>query len=138
MKPLTDERHSQPENIMVVPDPLRAGQDWVKLLDFGIAKVGAPQSAQVSDSGPAENGVGGSIDPSADTDAGTGDSAAATAAGTVMGTPFYMAPEQHFGAGVVDGMADVFSFGVMLYEMLSGKRPYKESALSLRTSAVVP
>ena len=131
-------RDLKPENIMVVPDPLRAGQDWVKLLDFGVAKLSAPRSAQLADAGPSDKATDTAVDTGADTAAETGpDTASDTAMGTVMGTPIYMAPEQHFGAAIVDGMADVFSFGVMLYEMLSGKRPYKEVALSLRTTPAV-
>lgn len=100
---------------MVLPDPLRAGQEWVKVLDFGIAKVGTPASAPVDEAVLSD-----------------------TASGTVMGTPLYMAPEQHSGADVVDGLADVFTFGVMLYEMLAGKRPYKDSALNLLSVPVPP
>ena len=47
-----------------------------------------------------------------------------TATGTVMGTPFYMSPEQISGKKV-DGRADIFSLGVMTYEMLTGERPWK-------------
>jgi len=47
-----------------------------------------------------------------------------TAAGTMMGTPQYMAPEQIEDASSVDQRADVFSLGVMLYEMVSGERPF--------------
>ena len=47
-----------------------------------------------------------------------------TALGTIMGTPFYMAPEQMMNAKGVDRRADVYSLGVMLYEALSGQLPY--------------
>ena len=101
---------------MIVPDPVSPGLDWVKILDFGIAKVGevgiAPGSTARID--------------------------VKTCTGAYMGTPRYMAPEQHGGAEKVDGKADVFSLGVMLYEMLAGKLPYKTSALSLFGTTPAP
>ena len=51
-----------------------------------------------------------------------------TGAGTIVGTPAYMAPEQLRGEGV-DGRADVFSLGVMTFEMLTGKLPYGGASL---------
>jgi serine/threonine-protein kinase len=67
-----------------------------KVLDFGVAKMA-----------PAVDGAGGS----------------ATFGATVVGTPAYMAPEQLRGQSV-DGRADVFSLGVMTFEMLTGQLPY--------------
>ena len=67
----------------------------VKLLDFGIAKLKASTEVQQVSTRP----------------------------GSIMGTPAYMAPEQAISADQVDHRADLYSFGVMLYEMLSGKRP---------------
>ena len=67
----------------------------VKILDFGIAKLRA--------SGEMERGL--------------------TRPGVVMGTPEYMAPEQAFSADAVDARADIFSLGVMFFEMLAGRRP---------------
>jgi Protein kinase domain len=69
----------------------------VRVLDFGIAK-------QLSKTGEAEV-------------------ASLTSIGAVIGTPIYMAPEQVFGDEDVDGAADVWSLGIMLYECLAAKRP---------------
>jgi serine/threonine-protein kinase len=67
----------------------------VKLLDFGIAKLRtSTEVLQIS-----------------------------TRPGSIMGTPAYMAPEQAISADQVDHRADLYSFGVMMYEMLSGQRP---------------
>lgn len=102
-------RDLKPENIMIEADPVNPGQDWVKILDFGISKVRGRQ---------------GSLTDSDKTNL-------ATQVGTVMGTPLYMAPEQHWAAEDVDGRADVFSFGVVLYKLLSGQLPFTSNALSL-------
>ena len=86
-------RDLKPDNVMLTRDA--KGRMQVKILDFGIAKLKA--------SGELERGL--------------------TRPGVVMGTPEYMAPEQAFSADKVDGRADVFSLGVMFFEMLSGHRP---------------
>ncbi|HEX7977113.1 MAG TPA: protein kinase [Gemmatimonadaceae bacterium] len=52
-----------------------------------------------------------------------------TDTGTTVGTLLYMAPEQLFGEGGVDGRADIFSVGAMLYEMLSGKPPFAAATM---------
>jgi serine/threonine-protein kinase len=75
----------------------RDGQrDVVKILDFGIAKVTQPQS-------------GGE---------------ALTQAGVIFGTPEYLSPEQALGEAV-DVRADIYAAGVILYEMLAGRRPFE-------------
>ncbi|HLK90178.1 MAG TPA: protein kinase [Polyangia bacterium] len=75
----------------------RDGQrDVVKVLDFGIAKVTDPQS-------------GGQ---------------ALTQAGVIFGTPEYLSPEQALGEAV-DARADIYAAGVILYEMLAGRRPFE-------------
>lgn len=55
---------------------------------------------------------------------GTDGSASATRAGTVLGTAAYMAPEQFRDARRVDARADMYSFGVVLFEMIAGRRPF--------------
>jgi serine/threonine protein kinase/TolB-like protein/Tfp pilus assembly protein PilF len=91
-------RDIKPENIMLRPD------GYVKLLDFGLAKL-------------------------TQADAETGELEAPTRSlfetqpGLVMGTIAYMSPEQARGQRM-DGRTDIFSFGVVLYEMLTGQRPF--------------
>jgi serine/threonine-protein kinase len=93
-------RDLKPENVLLVDKDGDA--DFVKVLDFGIARVPI---------GSIGTSTGGESGPSL------------TRAGMVYGTPEYMAPEQALGQPV-DGRSDLYSVGVMLFEMLTGRRPY--------------
>lgn len=74
--------------------------DFVKVLDFGIAKLVRSGESDA----PGSPGL--------------------TSQGEVLGTPYYMAPEQAAGSAV-DARADIFSFGVLLFELLTGQRPFQ-------------
>lgn len=89
---------------MLRPDGL------VKVLDFGLAKLTGPQT------------------PTVDLQASTSDRLS-TETGVVMGTPHYMSPEQARGLKV-DHRTDIFSLGVLLYEMIAGRRPFAGATTS--------
>jgi serine/threonine protein kinase/Tol biopolymer transport system component len=91
-------RDVKPENVIIREDGL------LKVLDFGLAKL--------VKSGEAQCGFEVSFDPSLNTQPEF-----------LMGTPYYMSPEQ-IRRQPVDGRTDVWSVGVVLYEMLSGRRPF--------------
>jgi serine/threonine-protein kinase len=93
-------RDLKPENVMVRRD------DIVKVLDFGLAKMTAPSSSTDIDS-----------------EAGT-KVFVQTEPGLVMGTVSYMSPEQSMGSAI-DHRTDVWSFGVLLYEMIAGCVPFQ-------------
>jgi serine/threonine-protein kinase len=99
-------RDLKPENIMV--EPLRSQPDFVKVLDFGIAKIRDP---------------------------GKGDgSSYKTATGMVFGTPEYMSPEQIRGEEL-DGRSDLYSLGILMNQMLTGVLPFNgDSVLEIATA----
>lgn len=87
-------RDLKPQNVIVTID--HEGREVLKIVDFGLAKVTS----------------GDTVDP------------AYTQAGMVFGTPMYMSPEQAVGMADVDHRADLYSAGVILYEMLAGHPPF--------------
>ncbi len=92
-------RDLKPENVFLIP---RGGtKDFVKVLDFGIAKFREGMDDKI------------------------------TKTGTAMGTPFYMAPEQVQGSKDVDHRADIYAMGVILFHALTGRFPFDAGSFPL-------
>jgi serine/threonine-protein kinase len=97
-------RDLKPENVMLLD--VRGESDFVKVCDFGIAKIASERD---------------------------GEGSAITMAGMVCGTPEYMSPEQARG-DVLDGRSDLYAMAVILYQMVTGDVPFRaESALGVIT-----
>jgi serine/threonine protein kinase len=91
-------RDLKPENLFIVNE---RGQDYIKVLDFGVAKLRDPNLL---------------------------DSRGETKAGVVVGTPYYMSPEQADGTLGVDHRSDLWSLAVIIYECLTGELPFYSEA----------
>lgn len=85
-------RDLKPENLFLVRT--RSGEDFVKILDFGISKFSDPSLAS------------------------------ATMTGAVLGSPLYMSPEQARGLKTVDARTDLYSVGALLFEAVTGRPPF--------------
>ncbi|HEY2733942.1 MAG TPA: serine/threonine-protein kinase, partial [Polyangiales bacterium] len=96
-------RDLKPDNIFVIED---ADGTFPKLIDFGISK-----RTETSEALKPFGKLGGKT-------------SRLTRPGTVVGTPYYMSPEQLRGRNDIDRRADIYSVGVILYELLSGRLPF--------------
>ena len=94
-------RDLKPDNVIVLE---RHGRPFVKLVDFGVAKLVAPQDRQI------------------------------TSHGLIIGTPQYMSPEQASGLPV-SAQSDIYSLGLILFELLTGERPLKGETTALVMAA---
>jgi serine/threonine-protein kinase len=99
-------RDVKPDNIFLATDSL--GRVQPKLIDFGIAKIGA-----------------GNVDGKL------------TQVGVVLGSPEYMSPEQALGIDDVDERTDVWSLAVVLYEMVTGAMPFKKANYNALMQAII-
>jgi serine/threonine-protein kinase len=89
-------RDLKPDNVFLVPDSETQAGERTKILDFGIAKVVDPEAGEVMK----------------------------TTTGAIVGTPIYMSPEQCRGGIAVTDRTDVYSLGIILYQMLAGSPPF--------------
>jgi serine/threonine-protein kinase len=112
-------RDLKPENIMIGKAG-ESGERMTKLLDLGIAKMREMAGSETS-------------------------ATALTVAGQILGTPYYLSPEQwgemsRDGNPEIDGRADIYSLGAVFYEIVSGRRPFEATTLQeiRRVHVVVP
>jgi serine/threonine protein kinase len=116
-------RDLKPGNVMLT-------SNTVKLLDFGLARLSA-SGARPEGKDAAGHGLVSLADLSMPTV-----SSPLTVKGTILGTLQYMAPEQLEGGGV-DARADIFAFGGLLYEMLTGRRPFEGKSQASLIGAIL-
>ncbi|HVY46955.1 MAG TPA: serine/threonine-protein kinase, partial [Minicystis sp.] len=96
-------RDVKPRNVMLV----EGTEDFVKLIDFGLAKVAADRLSTEASDDRARRAMG-----------------PLTGQGMLLGTVAYLAPEAALGMDGVDASSDLYALGLILYELLAGKRPF--------------
>jgi TolB-like protein/Tfp pilus assembly protein PilF/predicted Ser/Thr protein kinase len=116
-------RDLKPANILMTGDA-------VKLVDFGLATHAEWEPVRSSAPATVIRGANDSDGP-----AGSVVESLATLHGTVMGTPAYMSPEQATGVRV-DVRTDIFSFGAVLYELVSGRRAFRADSVTAMSAVV--
>jgi tRNA A-37 threonylcarbamoyl transferase component Bud32 len=135
-------RDLKPGNVMLTTGgAARTGAPQAKLLDFGLAKLG-PNRAPGYGLGAPE-ALGASVVDTVVTSQGapsglreTTTTSPLTGRGTVLGTVQYMAPEQLEGKAV-DARTDIFAFGALLYEMLTGRRAFEGQSTASIMAAIL-
>jgi serine/threonine-protein kinase len=103
-------RDFKPDNLVIVVD--EDGREYIKVLDFGIAKILGDLELDAGEDQEVNPTLGG------------GSPSMFTRTGTVLGTPYYMAPEQIRNSREIDARADIWAFGVVAFECLTGMPPF--------------
>jgi eukaryotic-like serine/threonine-protein kinase len=121
-------RDFKPENVLLVVD--EDAQLVVKVLDFGMAKLLGPDSALLPAGNDDDDEARGEEGAAPRAGPGKARDPLLTPIGRLLGTPRYMAPEQLRGEPSVGAAVDVWSFGIVAFECLTGSHPFRASTLA--------